>query len=105
MQDAIDVEEQLVHLAWAENIILQAPVNWMTIPWSFKKYMDEVFSAGMQGVLCNFDGRTSKQPKKNYGTGGTKGNAKYMLSLTFNAPKKPLRMTMSIYFKGKALMI
>lgn len=87
MQDEIIVDEQLAHFEWADRIILQSPINWMTIPWSFKKYMDEVFTAGMGGALCKFDGRSAEDPKRNYGTGGTRTNTKYMLSLTFNAPE------------------
>ncbi|MGR5201006.1 NAD(P)H-dependent oxidoreductase, partial [Photobacterium damselae] len=51
MQDEIVVDEQLAHFEWADRVILQSPVNWMTIPWSFKKYMDDVFTAGMGGSL------------------------------------------------------
>jgi len=41
------------------------------VPWNFKKYMDEVYTAGMGGELCRGDGRTAEEPRKNYGTGGT----------------------------------
>ncbi|NEP84602.1 MAG: NAD(P)H-dependent oxidoreductase, partial [Okeania sp. SIO3B3] len=49
----------------------QTPVNWMGVTWSFKKYMDYVYSAGMGGQLCKGDGRTRSDPSKQYGTGGT----------------------------------
>ena len=29
----------------------------------FKKYMDDVFTAGMGGALCAFDGRSAEEPK------------------------------------------
>lgn len=36
MQEEWVVDEQLAHFEWADRVILQSPVNWMTIPWSFK---------------------------------------------------------------------
>ena len=83
-----NVDEEVEKHQWADLIMLQTPVNWMGVPWSFKKYMDEVYSAGMGGALCLGDGRTSAEPKKNYGAGGTLTDKRYMLSLTFNAPKE-----------------
>lgn len=81
-----DVDAQLANFQWADTVILQVPSNWMGVPWTFKKYMDEVFTAGMGGALCFGDGRNAAEPTKSYGTGGTLTGKKYMLSLTFNAP-------------------
>ncbi|EEX31471.1 MULTISPECIES: NAD(P)H-dependent oxidoreductase [Vibrio] len=103
MQEEWVVDEQLAHFEWADRVILQSPVNWMTIPWSFKKYMDEVFTAGMGGELCAFDGRSAEEPTKNYGTGGTRTNTKYMLSLTFNAPKESFDDQDEFLFQGKGV--
>ena len=58
---------------WADLILLQFPINWMTVPWSLKKYMDEVYTAGMDGRLCHGDGRTRKDPTIQYGQGGQAG--------------------------------
>lgn len=44
-----DVEEEIAKLLWADLVVLQYPVNWMGAPWSLKKYIDEVFTAGMDG--------------------------------------------------------
>ena len=88
MADELNVEEQLANHQWADVVILQSPVNWMGVSWSFKKYMDEVYSAGMAGALCEGDGRTADEPKKNYGRGGVLTGKRYMLSLTFNAPQE-----------------
>jgi NADPH dehydrogenase (quinone) len=82
------IEDELDKHRWADYIILQSPVNWMGVPWKFKRYMDEVFTAGMGGELCNGDGRTAEAPKLNYGAGGTLTGKQYMLSLTFNAPRE-----------------
>ncbi|ELA8350225.1 NAD(P)H-dependent oxidoreductase [Vibrio alginolyticus] len=103
MQQEHVVDEQLANFEWADRVILQSPINWMTIPWSFKKYMDEVFTAGMGGALCAFDGRTAEEPKKNYGTGGTRVDTKYMLSLTFNAPKESFDDPNEYLFQGKSV--
>ncbi len=39
-------EEVDKHLA-ADLVILQTPVNWFSAPWIYKKYVDEVFNAGL----------------------------------------------------------
>ena len=83
-----DVEQEIANHQWANIIIVEMPLNWMGAPWSFKKYMDEVYSAGMSGQLCSGDGRSHEEPTKNYGAGGTLSGTKYMFSLTFNAPKE-----------------
>ncbi|MFH0217216.1 NAD(P)H-dependent oxidoreductase [Vibrio alginolyticus] len=103
MQDEINVDEQLAHFERADRVIIQSPINWMSVPWSFKKYMDDVFTAGMGGALCAFDGRSAEEPKKNYGTGGTQTNSKYMLSLTFNAPEESFDDESEYLFQGKGV--
>lgn len=102
MQDDYDVEEQLALHKWADIIWLQSPSNWMGVPWSFKKYMDEVYTAGMGGALCVGDGRSEQEPKKNYGKGGTLTSKKYMMSLTFNAPEEAFNDE-SEFFDGKSV--
>ena len=73
MKDDYDVATELDKHRWADAIILQSPVNWMGVPWTFKRYTDTVYSAGMEGALCNGDGRTRSDPSKQYGSGGTPG--------------------------------
>ncbi|WP_415904728.1 NAD(P)H-dependent oxidoreductase [Neptuniibacter sp. QD48_55] len=98
-----NVEEQIENHLWADTVILQSPVNWMGVPWSFKKYMDEVYTAGMDGRLTAFDGRSEENPKKNYGAGGTLTNTRYMLSLTFNAPEESFDDENEYLFQGKSV--
>ncbi|MEY4937038.1 MAG: hypothetical protein RIS64_3397, partial [Bacteroidota bacterium] len=51
-------------------------------PWIYKKYADEVFTAGLiQQAMLTDDGRTRKDPSKQYGTGGKMQGKKYMLFL------------------------
>lgn len=95
-----DVETEVDNHVWADLIIMQFPVNWMGAPWSFKKYMDEVYSAGMDGRLCAGDGRTSDAPKANYGMGGALKGTRYMLSVTFNAPREAFDDPSEPFFAG-----
>ena len=96
-----DVDEELANHQWADVIILQSPVNWMGVPWSFKKYMDEVYTAGMDGRVTNGDGRSADDPVKNYGAGGTLDGKRYMFSLTFNAPEGAFNDESQYLFQGK----
>jgi modulator of drug activity B len=88
MKDDWNADEEVDKHTWANVVILQSPTNWMVLPWSFKKYMDEVYTVGMFGKMSQNNGRTEEATKKNYGGGGLLQNTKYMLSLTFNAPEE-----------------
>ncbi|KUJ77250.1 NAD(P)H-dependent oxidoreductase [Ruegeria profundi] len=100
ISDGYDVEAEVASHVWADVIIMQFPVNWMGTPWVFKKYMDDVYTAGMDGRLCAGDGRTTEAPKANYGMGGTLKGTKYMLSVTFNAPKEAFNDPSEPFFQG-----
>ena len=103
MKDNYTIDEELEKHQWADAIILQTPVNWMGVPWSFKKYMDYVYSGGMGGQLCNGDGRSRKDSSLQYGSGGTLDGKKYMLSLTFNAPKEAFNNSNQYLFGDKSV--
>lgn len=103
MQDDIDVDTELANHQWADIVLLQSPINWMGVPWSFKKYMDEVYTAGMGGALCQGDGRSAEAPKQNYGTGGTLTHTRYMMSVTLNAPAESFNDSSEFLFAGKSL--
>ncbi len=103
LDNGYDVAEELSKHLWANVVILQTPVNWMGVTWKFKKYMDEVYSSGMDGSLCNNDGRDIKSPKKNYGGGGCLVNTQYMLSLTLNAPEEAFNDENEYLFQGKTI--
>lgn len=103
VDDGWKVEQELEKHMWADVVILQSPINWMMVSWKMKQYMDEVYSAGMSGQLCQGDGRTEEQPKEGYGTSGTLNNTKYMLSLTTNAPKEAFNNPDSFLFQGKSI--
>ena len=98
-----DVEQEVGNHQWADIVIMQVPANWMGVPWSFKKYMDEVYTAGMDGRLTVGDGRNADAPKANYGMGGSLAGTKYMLSLTFNAPREAFDDPSEPFFAGRSV--
>ena len=98
--EGYDANSEVESHVWADTVIMQFPVNWMVVPWSFKKYMDEVYTAGMDGRLCAGDGRTAEAPKSNYGLGGTLTDTKYMLSVTFNATREAFDSPSELFFQG-----
>ncbi len=103
MKEEHNVEEEIEKHLWADAVFLQTPVNWMGLTWSFKKYIDEVYTAGMFGKLCDGDGRSSQAPKMNYGAGGNLSKTKYMMSLTFNAPEESFNNENEYLFAGKSV--
>ena len=86
IESVYDVNDELEKLAWADYIVFQYPVYWMGVPWITKKYIDEVFSAGVNTVTYVSDGRSKEDASKRYGSGGLMQGKKYMLSLTYNCP-------------------
>lgn len=98
-----DPEQEVTSHRWADTVIMQFPVNWMGVPWSFKKYMDDVYTVGMDGRLCVGDGRSSADPKKNYGMGGRLLGTRYMLSATFNAPQEAFNDPAEPFFEGMSM--
>lgn len=80
--------EEVGKFVWADVIIYHTPVWWFQLPHGFKKYIDVVFTGGHASGIYNSDGRSSKNPAINYGTGGTLHGRKYMLTTSWNAPKE-----------------
>ena len=76
-------EEECEKFQWADYVLFQFPVYWMSVPWIAKKYFDETFT---QGVHYSSDGRSRSDASKLYGSGGLMQGKKYMLSLTYNCP-------------------
>ena len=101
--EGYDVDREIAHHQWADMILMQFPVNWMGVPWVFKKYMDEVYTAGMDGRLCAGDGRTAEAPKANYGMGGALAGTSYMISATLNAPAEAFNDPSEPFFEGASL--
>ena len=104
IEHGYDIDAEVQNHIWADIIIVQAPVYWFGMPWIYKKYVDEVFTAGMmQGFFLTGDGRTREDPTKQYGTGGLLRGKKYMISLTWNAPKEAFGDKNQILFQGKTV--
>lgn len=79
-------EEEVTHYVWADVIIYHTPIWWFQLPHGFKKYIDEVFSAGYKKGIYLSDGRKADNPGINYGTGGQMHGKHYMLTTSWNAP-------------------
>ena len=96
-----DVDAEIARHQWADVVLMQFPINWMGTPWSLKKYMDEVYTAGMDGRLCVGDGRHGPDESHRYGLGGALSGTAYMFSLTFNAPHDAFANPEAPFFEGK----
>src|SRR5690606_4437475 len=46
VDDGYDTEAEVDKFLWADVVIYQMPGWWMGAPWTVKKYIDEVFTAG-----------------------------------------------------------
>jgi modulator of drug activity B len=97
--DGYNVEEEVNKYLLADVVIYQFPVWWMQTPWRVKKYCDEVL---IPGKLYKNDGRVKGDNTKKYGSGGLLIGKKYMLSLTFNAPKEAFT-DKDDFFEGKSV--
>ena len=96
-----DVQEEVEKFLWADVVIYQMPGWWMGAPWTVKKYLDEVFTAG-HGSLYASDGRTRSDHTQKYGSGGLIQGKQYMLSLTWNAPQQAFDEA-DDFFEGKGV--
>ena len=56
-----DVEAEIENFLWMDAVIWQMPGWWMHEPWTVKKYIDEVLTAG-HGKLYHNDGRHRVNP-------------------------------------------
>lgn len=81
-----DPEREVEKFTWADVIIYHTPIWWFQLPHDFKRYIDVVFTVGHNNGIYHSDGRSSKNPAINYGTGGLLKGTKYMLTTSWNAP-------------------
>ena len=69
-----------------------------TVAWNW----GQVFNAGLATkALLVGDGRTRKDPTRQYGTGGKMQGKKFMISATWNAPAATFDNPDSVLFAGK----
>lgn len=78
--------DEVENFKWANILIYNTPIWWFQLPNRFKKYIDDVFTAGHQNGIYQSDGRSRSNPAVNYGTGGLLHGKKYMVNTTWNAP-------------------
>ncbi|WP_085582755.1 NAD(P)H-dependent oxidoreductase [Thalassospira mesophila] len=104
IDDGYDIADEVAKHVWADVIILQSPVNWFGAPWTHKKYLDEVFNEGLaQKQLITDDGRSRKDPSRQYGMGGNMQGKKFMMSLTWNAPEVAFGNDAQVLYRGKTV--
>ncbi|MEA3467844.1 MAG: NAD(P)H-dependent oxidoreductase [Thermodesulfobacteriota bacterium] len=101
IEDDYNVSEEVEKFLGADIIIFQTPVYWMSVPWGFKKYIDEVYMAGY-GTMFADDGRINSDASKKYGSGGLLKGKRYMLSTTWNAPLEAFTDSEQ-FFEGKGV--
>ncbi|WP_047396861.1 NAD(P)H-dependent oxidoreductase [Chitinibacter sp. ZOR0017] len=85
LEAGYEIEAEVEKILAADVLIYQMPAWWMGPPWTLKKYLDEVFTAG-HGRLYASDGRSRHDASKKYGSGGLLAGKRYLLSVTWNAP-------------------
>ena len=99
IEKGYEKEEECEKFEWADYVLFQYPVYWMSVPWIAKKYFDETF---LQGRHYSSDGRSRTDASKLYGSGGLLQGKKYMLSLTYNCPASAFDNKSSL-FDGMSL--
>ncbi|UIR54861.1 NAD(P)H-dependent oxidoreductase [Sphingobacterium sp. SRCM116780] len=87
IEEGYDEQEEVSKFVWADYVIYHTPIWWFQLPHGFKKYIDEVFTAGHKTGIYRSDGRRSDNPEINYGTGGMLAGTKYLLTTSWNAPQ------------------
>ncbi|MCI4644097.1 MAG: NAD(P)H-dependent oxidoreductase [Hyphomonadaceae bacterium] len=98
-----DNDTEIDHHLWADAVVFQFPLNSMGLPWRLKKYLDDVYTAGMDGRMARGDGRTRSDPSRQYGSGGALVETRYMLSVTLNAPVSAFGDPDQTFFAGRTL--
>ena len=88
ISNGYDPKQEVENYVWADIVIYHTPVWWFQLPHGFKKYIDEVFTAGHNKGIYHSDGRSADNPTINYGTGGTLQGRQYMLTTSWNAPRE-----------------
>jgi len=53
------INDELEKFKWADYILFQYPIYWMSLPWLTKKYIDEIFNAGYQKVTHQSEGMST----------------------------------------------
>jgi len=86
INEEYDPVEEVGKFVWADVVIYHTPIWWFQLPHGLKQYIDVVFTEGHNKGIYKSDGRSSKNPAINYGTGGMLHGRKYMVTTSWNAP-------------------
>ncbi len=81
------ISDEVEKFVWSDLIIYHTPIWWFALPFNFKKYLDEVLTAGYANGMWTSDGRNPENPEINYGTGGLLQGKEYILTTSWNAPQ------------------
>ncbi|GAB2447871.1 modulator of drug activity B [Conyzicola lurida] len=104
IEDGVDPESEVQRYIDADLVILQTPINWFGAPWPYKRYVDEVFNAGLHSRrLLDNDGRTRSDPTRQYGTGGHMHGKGFFVAATWSAPAGTFGNPDSVLFEGKTV--
>ncbi|WP_422858688.1 NAD(P)H-dependent oxidoreductase [Flagellimonas sp. S174] len=82
-----NIKAEVKKFVASDIIIYHTPIWWFSLPFNFKKYLDEVLTAGHANGIWTSDGRSHDNPEMNYGTGGLLQNKHYILTTSWNAPQ------------------
>jgi len=102
INEPYDADKEVENYVWADVVIYHTPIWWFQVPYGLKKYIDEVFSAGHQKGIYLSDGRSSKAPAINYGTGGSLHGRKYLVTSSWNAPSEAFTLP-GEFFSGRSV--
>lgn len=97
INEVYEVEKEVSKFVWADVIIYHTPIWWFSVPFKFKKYLDEVLTAGYRNGLWNSDGRSAENPKNNYGTGGLLNGKSYIVTTSWNAPEEAFTLASGLF--------
>lgn len=82
MEDHLELENQVNLFKWANAIIFQLPVNWMSVSEKFKKYLDKTLNTKIE-------------------RNGKPDEIKYMLSLSFSSKSEAFGIKKNNYLIEK----
>lgn len=77
IETGYQTDQEIEKFKRADTIIFQTPINWFSVPWTLKQYIDEVYRY-----------RIFYEGSEDYGRGGLLKDKQYMFSLTWNSPKE-----------------
>ncbi|MGM9994288.1 MAG: NAD(P)H-dependent oxidoreductase [Candidatus Avigastranaerophilus sp.] len=90
IENGYDINREMEKFKWADTVIFQSPMNWFSVPWIFKKYIDEIYQYG-----------TFYKGSKEYGRGGLMSDKRYMFSVTCNSTEEDFN-NINSFFNGNS---